>query len=939
LLSKASSSSSSAVKIDEALDNTQHAWTQAKAEDTDEQERLRLLATELIKAFINDRFKAPAVVTEVVYLAPVLDQVQYRKLLGSFIDGIGQSTLLDFNLLEGLAQMIQSASQGYLHADDLVKILGVLSTRLQDTHQQSTEHLYQLSLAVSHVLDAMADSHVKDLSREQLHAPLVAYLDGLKGSLDPYLVYQAAYAFQALQYVPDDETLWQTTLRHTGKVLGGVAGLVSAVKGLDLNGFIDGLGQLQGGLGEVYQVAKIGYEGVSSLVESGQDFLESLKEGLSFSQRRAWYPALRGTDTLLREGRLTDFKTLICKAPCRRDPAFEWGLCQRLGEIATNSLWDTSTCQSAVDFLGELYKNDTDWGEHTRVKQWILKILIQLTDSSDSAIETHVRALLQELQKNGDAKKQVLYRACLKEGPSPYPLKVYSPPLASPSLLDRVQDIPDVEYDLRLLRARRLETRDKAVYIPLQAKASLQALDDALFPLMEKVNEFLSSDRQVFLLLGDSGAGKSTFNLELECVMWSSYRKRDGRIPLHINLPAIDKPEQDLIAKHLLRNGFTEPQIREMKDHREFILICDGYDESQQMHNLYTSNRLNQEGQWRAQMVISCRTEYLPKEYRDRFQPTDRNYSGPSRFFQEAVIAPFSAAQIHDYIKQYVFPNSPLWQAEDYLEALGKIPNLMDLAKNPFLLTLSLEVLPRLMDPGQELSNAMVTRVALYDQFVELWLERGKKRLFDKKDLSRQEKRAFERLADEGFTKNGVTFLKDLAAAIYKHQAGNPVVEYSHKQDQGTWKGKFFNREDENQLLLEACPLIRNGNQYRFIHRSLLEYCFTRAVFEPQEAKKVLDRIPTPARRGSVSSMFSFEDRAAAEEESIGIQQALVDHPLMWRSFVSEPSILQFLAERVHQKPVFKQQLFAMIEHSKIDKETRKAAANAITILVRARIR
>jgi hypothetical protein len=47
-------------------------------------------------------------------------------------------------------------------------------------------------------------------------------------------------------------------------------------------------------------------------------------------------------------------------------------------------------------------------------------------------------------------------------------------------------------------------------------------------------------------------------------------------------LPAIDKPEIDMIAKQLRRDEFTEPQIREMKHHRKFILICDGYDESQQ---------------------------------------------------------------------------------------------------------------------------------------------------------------------------------------------------------------------------------------------------------------------------------------------------------------------------------------------------------------------
>ena len=32
--------------------------------------------------------------------------------------------------------------------------------------------------------------------------------------------------------------------------------------------------------------------------------------------------------------------------------------------------------------------------------------------------------------------------------------------------------------------------------------------------------------------------------------------------------------------------------------------------------------------------------------------------------------------------------------------------------------------------------------------------------------------------------------------------------------------------------------------------------------------------------------------------------------PLAWRSFVNEPSILQFLEERVHQEPLFEKQLF-----------------------------
>ncbi|KAG0345415.1 hypothetical protein BGZ54_005573, partial [Gamsiella multidivaricata] len=272
----------------------------------------------------------------------------------------------------------------------------------------------------------------------------------------------------------------------------------------------------------------------------------------------------------------------------------------------------------------------------------------------------------------------------------------------------------------------------------------------------------------------------------------------------------------DMIAKHLRRNDFTESQIREIKQHRELILICDGYDESQQTHNLYVSNQLNEPGEWRAKMLISCRSEYLGQNDRDRFQPMDWNHRAAPNLFQEAVIVPFSPEQIEDYIRQYVHQNRPLWRTKQYLEALKQVPNLQELVKNPFLLTLSLEVLPRVVNTGQalDLSRTRITRVALYDQFVEQWLERSKKRVGGN-DLSPQAKAAFDTLVDEGFTLNGIGFLKRLAVAIYKKQAGHPVVEYSRARDEGTWKAAFFSRDDEVQLLREACPLSRSGNQYR----------------------------------------------------------------------------------------------------------------------------
>jgi len=564
-----------------------------------------------------------------------------------------------------------------------------------------------------------------------------------------------------------------------------------------------------------------------------------------------------------------------------------------------------------------------------------------LVSSNNLPQSLGAESLLQELETHGDEAKRKLYQLCREDGPGSHPLRFDTPPLTTSALLDRVQDKPDVEASLRQLKKRRINERGNVVYIPPQAKANMQASDESRFPLMDKVNEFLKSDQTVLLLLGDSGAGKSMFNRTLECELWQGYTKKIGVIPLYINLPSIDKPDQDLVAKQLRKLDFTESQIRELK-YRQFILICDGYDESQQTRNLYTSNQLNEEGEWTAKMVISCRSEYVGRDYRDRFEPGDRNRRPGQRslLFQEAVIAPFSTDQVQDYIRQYVALCQPLWESENYLQALNLIPGLMDLVKNPFLLTMSLDVLPRMMDPGEHISAAHITKVALYDQFVEQWLERGKKRIGEK-NLSFQGRSAFDSLCDEGFTMNGIDYLKKLSVAIYKEQDGQPVVEYSRFNDEGTWKAVFFSRNEEKQLLREACPLVRSSNQFRFIHRSLLEYGLARAIFEPQDHVEATTSGRAISRRGSMSSAWSFEIEGGLTEATLstGEQLSLDAHsPLVWKNLVNEPSVIQFLSERVLQQPIFKHQLLAYIEHSKTDKIWRRAAANAITVLVRAEV-
>ncbi|KAF9993500.1 hypothetical protein BGZ80_008127, partial [Entomortierella chlamydospora] len=176
-------------------------------------------------------------------------------------------------------------------------------------------------------------------------------------------------------------------------------------------------------------------------------------------------------------------------------------------------------------------------------------------------------------------------------------------------------------------------------------------------------------------------------------------------------------------------------------------------------------------------------------------------------------------------------------------------------------------------------------------------------------------------MTESGFQECGITYLKELATAIYEYQNGNPVVNYSAHLDRKTWKEAFFDEKDGSRLLREVIPLTRNGNQYRFIHKSLLEYGLSLAVFGSSELSEETGTIISVSRRGSTSPDLSFENSSSTERTATVNDAYLLGSPLGKRNLVGEVSVLQFLTERVQQEPVFKDQLLSVIERSKTDKE------------------
>ncbi|WP_284271649.1 NACHT domain-containing protein, partial [Mycoavidus cysteinexigens] len=443
-----------------------------------------------------------------------------------------------------------------------------------------------------------------------------------------------------------------------------------------------------------------------------------------------------------------------------------------------------------------------------------------------------------------------------------------------------------------------------AMYVAPQAttvtdKKTLFDLDEAVMAFLAQAHDS-GQKTQVLLLRGEAGSGKSTFNRHLARRLWRDYSAASGErpIPLYISLPTIDRPNKNLIGQYLSdKCGFSLEQIDALRASQRFILILDGYDEiPAEQRNLYADEKLDQ---WQAKILLSCRPEYLTESYKNHLQPRGR-----SRVLKEYQLAPFSEQSIETYIHQYVKHTQAQWSVQNYQGKLAQIPNVKELLGTPFLLKMALSVLPTLDEtrPGQ----VGLTRIKLYEQFVQTWFARSLARLDAiQSKLTDTEQKAFRSLKDEGFIEHSQTFNTDFALAL--SEAKTTVAAYSPIARRGIAQDKryeaFLSNQDEGKKLLRFSALLtRQQQQYRFIHKSIQDYLVARAVWE------------------------ELTDSNQVDPEGL----------LNRFNLVEDAAIQRFLVERVKQDQGLVKPLLGWIKASAQRELVNQGAANAITILVKA---
>ncbi|CAD8100903.1 unnamed protein product [Paramecium primaurelia] len=182
-----------------------------------------------------------------------------------------------------------------------------------------------------------------------------------------------------------------------------------------------------------------------------------------------------------------------------------------------------------------------------------------------------------------------------------------------------------------------------------------------------EVNQFIyeEANKDVMLIKGQAGCGKSRAAKKIEKYLWSHYKDLNDWIPIYISLPQLKNPKFNLLDQALESEnyGFDKLQLKDFKEaiqnnKIQVVMILDSYDEMKQdciQSNLILTNRLiqdlNQENKQikNVKFIITTRKEILISlGYQTWF------FGNGLETFKEVEIMNFDEKQSENYLKHYV---------------------------------------------------------------------------------------------------------------------------------------------------------------------------------------------------------------------------------------------------------------------------------------------
>ena len=309
------------------------------------------------------------------------------------------------------------------------------------------------------------------------------------------------------------------------------------------------------------------------------------------------------------------------------------------------------------------------------------------------------------------------------------------------------------------------------------------------------------TEYRYLILLADSGMGKTSFLLNYYVRNLRRFRRKHKLELLPLGIPDV------------------EERIQKIKDKKDKVLFLDALDEDtlaivDHVERLATLMQLTREFQ---KIVLTCRTQFFPKDEEIpretgivKIGPKSAGEAGEYVFYK-LYLAPFTDDQVKAYLKK----RYSLWKRRTRQKAAAMVKKIAHLSARPMLLAHIDDLLKteRTFNYSFELYEEMVEAWLIREEGIKKEIRRGPLREFSEclainLCLNRQQRQA-ERVPREELTK--------IAAAAHI-----PL--------------------DEWQLTGRSLLNRDAAGNYKFAHRSIMEYLFVKRFLElkPDERPEIV---------------------------------------------------------------------------------------------------
>ncbi len=353
---------------------------------------------------------------------------------------------------------------------------------------------------------------------------------------------------------------------------------------------------------------------------------------------------------------------------------------------------------------------------------------------------------------------------------------------------------------------------------------------EILSPIDDYINNWQNEEApgNRIAILGEFGSGKTCFCRHYTYVLAKKYRANQEdkvRIPILFNLGRFTKNVdfEDLIVGYLDRKcGVPNPKFnifKKMNDEGLFLLIFDGFDEMAMQvdfdtiaGNLREIEKLTESP--KSKVLLTSRPEYFSstKEEEEIFAPS--SLLEKERRFDRLSLIPLNESQIRSFLQRRI----PLIEEAEkdwtyYLDTIGVIHDLSDLSKRPVMLDMITKTLPLLIKAKKTINAANLYQTYLEGEIKRQAIEKRRQLL-----ITREHR---------------FVLMQTIAMHFYKENPAGVTA----KEVKELIKDKLTSKQQEEleahlRDFLTCSFLIREGDNYRFSHRSLVEYLTAKGLYD-----------------------------------------------------------------------------------------------------------